>query len=120
MQALLESSAGQLFVDSETAPPGTAPLSFRSTDAEIDARIRNTGVAYKHAADSAPMGKVVGPDLCVYGVEGLRMADSSVLPVAMGGHPQATLYALAEQAADTSWGNDFTGHEHCPPDVAVY
>ena len=100
MQALSETSAGRSVVDGEFAPPGLAPLSVASTDAEIDARIRNTGVAHKHAAGSLPMGQVVGADLRVYGVQGLRVADSSVLPIPIGGHPQATLYALAEQAAD--------------------
>lgn len=100
MQALLGTPTGNAFIEGEMAPPGETVLSIDATDAEIDARIRNTGVAHKHAAGSAPMGKVVAPDLCVYGVEGLRVADSSVLPVPVGGHPQATLYALAEQAAD--------------------
>ena len=100
MQAMLETAAGKSIVDSEIPPPGLAPLNYQSSDADIDARIRNTGVAHKHAAGSAPMGRVIGPDLRVYGVQGLRVADSSVLPVPIGGHPQATLYAIAEQAAD--------------------
>ena len=100
MQALLETSSGKSFVDAEMAPPGLSPLSFNSTDAEIDARIRNTGVAHKHAAGTAAMGKVVDSNLRVYGVRGLRVADSSVFPVSVGGHPQATLYAVAEQAAE--------------------
>lgn len=76
------------------------PLSAQSPDEDIDARIRATGLAHHHPAGSAAMGRVVGTDLCVYGVRGLRIADASVLPVAIGGHPQATLYAVAEQAAE--------------------
>lgn len=107
MQALLESSAGKIFVESELAPPGSAALTYQSTDAEIDACIRNTGAAHKQAAASAAMGKVVGSDLLVYGLEGLRIADASVLPVPMGGHPQARLYALPQQAADLILQNGF-------------
>jgi choline dehydrogenase-like flavoprotein len=99
MKALLKTAAGKTFVDSRLATPGEPALNSDSTDAEIDVHIRNTGVAHKHAAGSAPMGKVVGPDLGVYGVERLRLADSSMIPLPFGGHPQATLYAVAEQAA---------------------
>ncbi|KAI9690118.1 MAG: hypothetical protein M1822_009079 [Bathelium mastoideum] len=87
-------------IEGEAAPPGMPSLSDRSTDAEIDERIRSTGMAHYHSAGTAAMGKVVDSKLRVYGVLGLRIADASVLPVPIGGHPQATLYALAEQAAD--------------------
>ncbi|KAI9653997.1 MAG: hypothetical protein M1821_006858 [Bathelium mastoideum] len=100
MRALLATSAGKACIKGEAAPPGTPSLSDRSTDAEIDERVRSTGMAHYHSAGTAAMGEVVDSKLRVYGVLGLRIADASVLPVPIGGHPQATLYALAEQAVD--------------------
>jgi len=100
MKAMLETKALGPHIMAEISPPGLRALRTSSTDAEIDARIRNVGLAHKHAGGSNPMGKVVAPNLTVYGVKGLRVADASVLPVPVGGHPRATLYALAKQAAD--------------------
>ena len=46
------------------------------------------------------MGKMVDTHLRVKGVKGLRVADASVLPIAIGGYPQATLYGIAEKAPE--------------------
>jgi choline dehydrogenase-like flavoprotein len=53
-----------------------------------------------HPGGTAAMGKVVDNNLLVYGVNGLRVVDASILPVPIAGHLQACVYALAEQAAD--------------------
>ena len=87
-------------MESEIPPPGFPALHPTSADADIDARIQSTGAAHYHSTGSVAMGQVVGTNLCVKGVRGLRVADASVIPVPIGGHPQATLYALAEQAAE--------------------
>ena len=100
MKALLGTSAGRSYVECEVTPPGIPPLDKESSDATIDARIRSAGVSHAHPAGTAAMGKVVDTELRVKGVRGLRVADASVLPVAIGGHPQATLYGVAEQAAE--------------------
>ena len=46
------------------------------------------------AAGTAAMGKVVDTRLRVKGVRGLRVADASIFPTAMGGHPQTTFTLL--------------------------
>ncbi|KAL8665434.1 MAG: hypothetical protein Q9168_007706 [Polycauliona sp. 1 TL-2023] len=100
LKTLLQTQSGAEYIEREEAPEGMSGLDADSPDADIDARIRMAGVSHAHAAGTAAMGKVVDSRLCVYGIAGLRVADASVFPVAIGGHPQATLYGLAEQAAD--------------------
>ena len=99
-KVLLETFAGKDYIECEGTPPGNPPLNAGSADSDIDARIRASGMPYAHSAGTASMGKVVDSSFQVNGVSGLRVADASVFPVAIGGYPQATLYGIAEQAAE--------------------
>ncbi|WWD16664.1 hypothetical protein CI109_101094 [Kwoniella shandongensis] len=49
---------------------------------------------------SQDLGGVVGADLKVYGTANLRIVDASVLPIQFSAHLSATLYGIAENAAD--------------------
>jgi choline dehydrogenase-like flavoprotein len=42
----------------------------------------------------------VSSDLTVYGVNGLSIIDGSIVPLVPATHLQATMYAVAEKAAD--------------------
>jgi choline dehydrogenase len=46
------------------------------------------------------LGGVVDTELKVHGTRNVRVVDASVLPTQFSGHLTATIYAVAERAAD--------------------
>lgn len=71
--------------------------------AGLDSFIRDSAVTYWHQCGTAKMGRddmsVVDASLSVYGIEGLRVADGSVLPTVTRGNTQAPCAIVGEQAA---------------------
>lgn len=94
-----DTALGRDIIEGETPPPGARALTTQDADADIEARVRAAGYNTYHPMGSCSMGRVVDPDLRVIGVEGLRVVDASVIPIAIGAHTQAPVYALAEHAA---------------------
>ena len=78
-----------------TAPEGDVLGNDRALDEWIGAHL-TTAV---HLCGSAAMGRVVDAELRVHGVDGLRVADTSVLPLAPRRGPAATAVAIGEKAA---------------------
>ncbi|KAK7911060.1 hypothetical protein PG985_013541 [Apiospora marii] len=78
----------------------------KNTDAEILEVVRDSLMTLWHAAGTCKMGRrndemaVVDNKARVFGVEGLRVVDASSFPFLPPGHPQSTVYALAEKIAD--------------------
>ncbi|QRW12252.1 GMC oxidoreductase [Ceratobasidium sp. AG-Ba] len=53
-----------------------------------------------HPTSTARIGSVVDTKLKVYGLDGLRIADCSVIPTIISGHTTASALAIGEKAAD--------------------
>jgi choline dehydrogenase len=74
-----------------------------SSDAELAAYVRESGVSNQHPTSSCAMGHgpntVVDPRLRVHGIDGLRVADASIMPVAVGGNTNAPTIMIGEKAA---------------------
>lgn len=78
-----------------TAPAGDVLGNDRALDGWIAANL-TTAV---HMCGSAALGRVVDAELRVHGIAGLRVADTSVLPLAPRRGPAATAVAIGEKAA---------------------
>ena len=73
-------------------------------DAELTRFLRRGAVTFWHQSGTARMGRdaasVVDGDLRVHGVDGLRVADASVLPRVPTGNTMAPSVIIGERAAD--------------------
>ncbi len=78
------------------------PFRVPASDSEEDlmAFARQEGMTVFHPTSTCPMGAVVDPQLRVYGCEGLRIADASVMPEITRANTNATVIMIAEKAAD--------------------
>ncbi len=75
-----------------------APAS--ESDADLTEYIRGYTHSIFHGSSTCAIGKVVDPELRVMGIEGLRVADVSVMPTTGRGAPNASAIAIGEKAAD--------------------
>jgi choline dehydrogenase len=89
----------QNFIEAEFQP-GSA---VESDEELLDYARRRGGTVY-HPTTTCKMGNdpmaVVDPELRVYGVDGLRVADASVMPTVVSGNTNAATIMIGEKAAD--------------------
>jgi choline dehydrogenase len=86
------------YVAEEIAPgPGVV------SDADMAAFVRQTGISNHHPSSTCAMGtgtnSVVDPRLRVHGVEGLLVADASIMPSVVAGNTNAPSIMIGEKAA---------------------
>jgi choline dehydrogenase len=78
------------------------PFSVPAGDSadEILDFVRRAGQTVYHPTSTCAIGSVVDPELRVYGVDGLRVADASVMPTITRANTNAATIMIAEKAAD--------------------
>ena len=97
------------------------PGEAMQSDAEIDAFIRDHAESAYHPCGTMKMGAaddplaVVDPECRVIGVEGLRVADSSIFPRITNGNLNAPSIMTGEKAADHILGQEPLPRDNAEP-----
>lgn len=99
--------ARRLLRSAAFAPYGVTevvPGDGRETDADLAAFAREQGGTIYHPVGTCAMGTgadaVVCPRLKLRGLDGLRIADASIMPTIIGGNTNAPAIMIGEKAAD--------------------
>jgi choline dehydrogenase len=86
--------------DDHLHPPGAVD----TDDETLERALRTCSQTLYHPVGTCRMGSdaasVVDPELRVRGVDGLRVADASVMPAIIRGHTHAPAVLIGEKAAD--------------------
>ncbi|KAI6361595.1 hypothetical protein MCOR25_006435 [Pyricularia grisea] len=82
--------------------PGPGVVSFEALSATLPGTVNPTMAHPVGTCSMMPLdlGGVVDEELRVYGVQGLRVVDGSIMPTIVGANPSQTIYGIAEKAAD--------------------
>ncbi|KAK4044308.1 L-sorbose 1-dehydrogenase [Parachaetomium inaequale] len=89
----------------EVAAPSGWPRGFSGHLDEARRFVRETAIGAMHVTGTCSMmprekGGVVDPRLRVYGTRNLRVVDASIMPFTTRANTMATVYGIAEKAAD--------------------
>jgi len=91
-------------VGSQTALAEWRGAELYPGDADLRDYVRRTAITYHHQVGTCRMGvdalAVVDPELRVCGIDGLRVADASVMPLVSSGNTHAPTMMIGERAAE--------------------
>jgi len=90
--------AGQAPLEKALRKPYSVPAGDSDTEL-LDFALRASQTVY-HPTSTCAIGSVVDPQLRVYGIDGLRVVDASVMPTITRGNTNAATIMIAEKAAD--------------------
>lgn len=80
------------------------PLDSETTPDQVRAFVRRTCSTIYHPGGTCRMGRgagsVVDPHLKVHGIEGLRVADASIMPTVVNAQTNAACWMIGERAAE--------------------
>ncbi|TNF83842.1 alcohol dehydrogenase [Pseudomonas sp. ICMP22404] len=80
------------------------PGAHVQTDEQLMTYVREYAATVFHPVGTCKMGvdamSVVGPDLKVHGIQGLRVVDASIMPTLISGNTNAPCIMIGEKAAD--------------------
>ena len=116
VRQLLEEPAISGYVGREIEPG-----EHLAADDALDGWIRKRVATAYHPSCTCKMGPasdplaVVGPDLRVHGIDGLRIADASVMPAVVSANTNATCIMIGDRAADF-----MLGKAQLQPEAAPY
>ncbi len=98
VKSIIESKAFEAYTDGVSYPEKI------ETEADIVAHIKKIAECIYHPVGTCKMGcdamSVVDPELRVYGIKNLRVADASVMPQIISGNTNAPTIMIGERAAD--------------------
>ena len=94
LRSIVNSEAMRSVVVGELFPGPDA-----TTDEQLIQAIKQSAQSFFHPVGSASLGKVLDKQFRIKGLQGIRVVDSSAIPVLNTCHTQAPTYALAHRAA---------------------
>ena len=84
--------------------PSSTPGPAIDNPAALRDYVRETAITYHHQVGTCKMGRdeasVVDPRLRVHGIDGLRVADASIMPTVTTGNTNAPSIMIGERAAE--------------------
>jgi choline dehydrogenase len=103
-RTIMQQPALAPFLESEHFPGSNC-----ASQSQLEDFVRREARSGYHPAGTCRMGSgtdsVVGTDLKVHGIDGLRVADNSIMPQLVSANTNATAIMIAERASDMIRGN---------------